>query len=135
MIERTDPMTASLDVLIMEDDSTIRLALAHALKSRGAHVEIYSSLEGALTAIHARAFDVILADLSMQGQDGVEGLELLKVVEAIHPETRVIIMTAYGTDEVEIEIAFHGGAYWAKSRDLDELVGSVLSRSSRPARI
>jgi len=124
-------MRASFDVLIMEDDPTIRLALAHALKNQGAEVRTCCSLECALEAIQGHPFDVILADLRMRGPESADGLELLKVVRRIYPHTRVIIMTAYGSDEVEAEVKHYGGTYWAKSRDLDELLGSVMSLSPR----
>ncbi|MFQ5846947.1 MAG: response regulator [Candidatus Methylomirabilales bacterium] len=127
-------MGLSLHVLIMEDDPTIRLALAHALKSRGVTVEICTSLESALEAIGGQHFDVILADLRMRGQESTDGLDLLKAVRRACPDTRVIIMTAYGTTEVEAEVHHHGGAYWAKSQDLDELLVSVTSVSPKPPR-
>jgi len=124
-------MRATLDVLIMEDDPAIRLALAHALKNQGAEVRTCCSLESALEAIRGHSFDVILADLRMRGQECADGLELLKVVRKVSPDTRVIIMTAYGSDEVEAEVKEHGGTYWAKSRQLDELLGSVMATSPR----
>jgi DNA-binding NtrC family response regulator len=124
-------MRATLDVLIMEDDPAIRLALAHALKNQGVEVRTCCSLESALEAIRDHSFDVILADLRMRGQECADGLELLKVVRKVSPDTRVIIMTAYGSDEVEAEVKEHGGTYWAKSRQLDELLGSVMATSPR----
>jgi DNA-binding NtrC family response regulator len=120
-------MRPSLQVLIMEDDPTIRLALAHALKNRGARVQTCASLETALEAIRAHPFDVILADLRICGQESVEGLQLLKRVRRMYPETHVIIMTAYGTDEVEAEVQQNGGKYWAKSQGLDDLLVSVMA--------
>ncbi len=124
-------MRAPLDVLIMEDDPAIRLALAHALKNQGVEVRTCCSLESALEAIRGHSFDVILADLRMRGQECADGLELLKVVRKVSPDTRVIIMTAYGSDKVEAEVKEHGGTYWAKSRQLDELLGSVMATSPR----
>jgi DNA-binding NtrC family response regulator len=122
-------MHASLNVLIMEDDPAIRLALGHALKNQGAEVRTCCTLESALEAIRGHSFDVILADLRMRGQECADGLELLKVVRQLAPDTRVIVMTAYGSDEVEGEVKKHGGTYWAKSRHLDELLGSVMATS------
>ena len=124
-------MRAPLDVLIMEDDPAIRLALAHTLKNQGVEVRTCCSLESALEAIRGHSFDVILADLRMRGQECADGLELLKVVRKVSPDTRVIIMTAYGSDDVEAEVKEHGGTYWAKSRHLDELLGSVMATSPR----
>ena len=62
----------------------------------------------------------------------MDGLVLLKMVRKVFPETHVIIMTAYGTEEVEAEVRHYGGIYWAKSRDLDELLVSVMSVPPKP---
>ncbi len=126
------PMNTPLHVLIMECDLTIRLALAHALKSRGADVHTCTSLAGALEAIQDHSFDVILANLQMRGAESVDGLNLLKVVRKAQPQTRVIIMTAYGTDEIEAEVQRHGGACWAKTCNLDELLMAVMSIRAEP---
>lgn len=125
-------MSIPLHVLIMEHDLTIRLALSHALKSRGADVYSCTSLKCALEAIQDRPFDVILADLQMSGQESVDGLNLLKVVRKIHPKTHVIIMTAYSSDEAEAAVDHYGGTHWAKSWDLEELLASVMALSPEP---
>jgi DNA-binding NtrC family response regulator len=125
-------MGARLHVLVMEHDLTIRLALAHALKRRGADVHACTSLKYALEAIQNHPFDVILADLQMRGHDSMDGLNLLKVVREIHPMTRVIIMTACGSEDVETEVEQYGGTYWAKSWDLEELLLSVMSVTPAP---
>lgn len=124
-------MNAPLHVLIMEHDLTIRLALAHVLKSRGADVHTCISLKSTLDAIQRHSFDVILADLEMRGHDRVDGLNLLKLVRKLHPKTHVIIMTACGAEEVEAEVEHYGGMYWAKSWDFEELLISLMS--VRPA--
>lgn len=125
-------MSAPLNILIMERDLTIRLALAHALKGRGADVHICTSLESALEVIQDHSFDVILADLQMRGAESVDGLNLLKIVRKVYPKTRVIIMAAYGTDEIEADVQRYGGSYWVKSWDLDELLMSVTSIRPEP---
>lgn len=125
-------MDAPLHVLIMEHDLTIRLALAHALKRRGADVHTCTNLTHALEAIQNHPFDVILADLQVRGHDSMDGLTLLKVVQEIHPMIRVVIMAAGGSENVEAAVEQHGGTYWAKSWDLEELLLSVMSVTPAP---
>lgn len=120
-------MALPLKILIMDDDFTIRAALAHALRSRGALVYTCASLDNAMEALQHRPFNVILADLRIRGQESLEGLELLKMARRLQPASRVIVMTASGSDQVEAEVHHHGGTYWAKSRDLDELLIFVTS--------
>ena len=57
---------------------------------------------------------------------GIEGLELLSYVKNISPKTEVIIMTAYGSDEIRDD-AFKRGALWyyEKPISIEHLIGKV----------
>ena len=49
---------------------------------------------------------------------GIEGLELLSFIKDMHPKTEVIIMTAYGTEEIK-EDAYRRGAYYYYEKPID----------------
>jgi DNA-binding NtrC family response regulator len=59
---------------------------------------------------------------------GVEGLELLSYVKEKNPETQVIIMTAYGSEDIR-EDAFRRGAffYYEKPIDINHLIEKIQS--------
>jgi two-component system response regulator AtoC len=63
--------------------------------------------DAALTRIEAESFDVILCDLRMPGMDG---MELLPQLVRRHPQTTVIMMSAYGTEDLALQ-AMGLGAY------------------------
>jgi two-component system response regulator PilR (NtrC family) len=64
-------------------------------------------------------YDLIVTDVSMPG---MTGLELLRHVRRVCPETSVILMTAYGSKETAIEALNEGAAYYVeKPFDLDEM--------------
>ncbi len=75
--------------------------------------------ENALSLLKANSLDLVLLDLKMPGMNG---LEVLKEVKRLSPETDAVIMTAYGTIETAV-VAMKMGArdYITKPIDLDEL--------------
>ncbi len=121
----SDPGTAKR-ILIVDDEPTILLTLSYALRSKDVEVVTASRLEPAEEALQRHRFDLVIADIRMSGMLGVEGLELLSYIRRYWPDTRVIIMTAHGSDEVEQE-AYDRGAtrYYSKPVDIQELMRTI----------
>lgn len=113
-------------ILIVDDESTLLLSLSYALRAAGVEVVTASRLESAEEALNRYAFELVIADIRMTGMLGIEGLELLTYVKRRWPRTRVIIMTAFGTDEIRSD-ALERGADWYcdKPVDIDELTARI----------
>jgi DNA-binding NtrC family response regulator len=113
-------------ILLVDDEPTILLTLSHLLSTKDTVVITCSSMEEAEEALAKYAFDLMIADIRLSGMYGIEGLELLSYVRKISPSTEVIIMTAYGSDEMR-EDAYRRGAfhYYEKPIDLAHLVSRV----------
>ena len=113
-------------ILLVDDEPTILLTLSHLLSTKDTVVITCSSMEEAEEALSKYAFDLMIADIRLSGMYGIEGLELLSYVRSISPSTEVIIMTAYGSDEMR-EDAYRRGAfhYYEKPIDLAHLVSRV----------
>lgn len=113
-------------ILIVDDEPTILLSLSYCLKTEGVEVITSSRIEAAEEALSRYSFDLVVADIRMSGMYGVEGLELLSYIKKIRPETMVIIMTAYGSDEIKDE-AVKRGAYWYydKPVNIEHLLSKV----------
>lgn len=105
-------------VLVVDDEPTILLTLSYALRAAGLEVVTASRLESAEAALERYAFDVVIADIRMSGILGVDGLELLSYIKRRWPNTRVIIMTAYGSEEVRQD-AYARGASWYYDKPID----------------
>jgi len=113
-------------ILIVDDEPTILMTLSHLLSNRETTVITSSRMEEAEEALSRYSFDLVIADIRLSGMYGIEGLELLSFIKDIHPGTEVIIMTAYGTEEIK-EDAYRRGAYYyyEKPIDLSHLVDKV----------
>ena len=113
-------------ILIVDDEPSILLSLSHVLSNDETVVITCSRIEEAEEALDRYKFDLAIADIRLSGVYGIEGLELLSYIKRISPETKVIIMTAYGSDEVR-DSAYRRGAYhyYEKPIDMDDLVEKV----------
>ena len=118
--------TALKRILIVDDEPTILLTLSYALRTKNVEVITASRLEPAEEALKRYTFDLVIADIRMSGMLGAEGLELLTYIKRYWPETRVIIMTAHGTDEIQQD-AYERGAtyYYQKPVDIRELMRKI----------
>lgn len=87
-------------VLIVDDERNIRLTLSMALETLKIPVDTAESGEEALHKLAETPFKLMLLDLKLPD---IDGLEVLRQVVDKHPETKVIIITAYGSIEVAVE--------------------------------
>ena len=94
-------------LLIAEDEPLLRVSLSDALRKEGWGVEVASDGEQALASFRAHLPEVVLADLVMPRMSGVD---LLRRVKAIKPETVVVIMTAHGSVDRAVEAMREGAA-------------------------
>jgi len=112
-------------VWVIDDDSSIRWVLEKTLRQAGMQVNAFESADEALELVRANALppDAIVSDIRMPGSDG---LSLLRQLKSSHPETPVLIMTAF-SDLDSTVAAFEGGAfeYIPKPFDVDDVTEQV----------
>lgn len=109
-------------LLIVEDEAAILYALTLYFESRGFEVDTASAREEAEGFLLTREpYDVVIADLRLGDSEGAEGLEVVSAVRRASPATRTILLTAYGSSEVELE---------AKQRGVDVLLNKPQPLSS-----
>src|SRR5687767_8652880 len=90
---------SQLRVLIVDDESEIRRLLTQAL-SREFETGTAADGQEALQQMEKRQYDVVLLD---QGLPGLSGLEVLRRIKASHPETHVLMVTAFDDLSLVIE--------------------------------
>ncbi|MFQ5789179.1 MAG: sigma-54-dependent transcriptional regulator [Acidobacteriota bacterium] len=99
------PPLASL--LVIDDQASIRESMVITFRREGYQVQGAESGEGALEIISRQPLDLVITDLRLSGMNGIE---VLKRVKEMSPDTEVVVMTAYGTIEGAVE-AIKSGAY------------------------
>ncbi|MEY4207632.1 MAG: nitrogen regulation protein [Pseudomonadota bacterium] len=119
-------------IWIVDDDESIRWVLEKALARENLATRSFSNVRDAVAALDSGIPQVLVSDIRMPGESG---LELLQIVKARYPGLPVIVMTAF-SDLDSAVAAFQGGAfeYLAKPFDLDkavELIRRALEESLR----
>ncbi len=107
-------------VLIVEDEAGIRLALSGLLRREGYEVAQAANGHEALRALRAGSFDLVLTDLALGS--GPSGLDVLRCVRETAPECPVVMITAHGNEKIAVEAMRLGAEdYVPKPFDNDEI--------------
>jgi two-component system NtrC family response regulator/two-component system response regulator HydG len=106
-------------LVVIDDEVNAAEALAALLRDDGYEVSVAHDAESALRLLETEEPDLVLTDLRLPGMDGVE---LLSRIKQMHPQTMVILMTAYGTVKNAVKAMKLGAEdYLSKPVDVEEL--------------
>ncbi len=123
-----------LQVLVVDDDGPVRQACCEIATSMGYQVSSAANAPEARAVLKRQSIDLLLLDLKLpDGANGSSqgGLRLLEEVKALHPETGVVVMTAFATVSSAVEAMRIGaGDYLTKPFALEELT-TVLDRAGQ----
>jgi DNA-binding NtrC family response regulator len=118
------------DILIVDDDPEVLLAAQLVLKKRFQAVHTTSEPEQIKSLLGRYAFDVILLDMNFSAgaTSGREGIGWLKTIRGLAPDTKVVVMTAYGGIETAVSAMREGAAdFVVKPWDNAKLVATVAA--------
>ena len=108
-----------IEILVVDDEAVALKNLCHILKKEGYRVSAAKSGKQALACLAKQEFALVLTDLKMPQ---VDGMQLLKRVKSVCPQTEVIMITGFSTVDSAVA-ALKAGAYHyiAKPFKLDEV--------------
>ena len=119
----------SPSILVIDDEAAIRESLEVLLTLEGYTVQMAVDGEQGLRALEQDSFDLLLLDLALPGQSG---LELLPQIKELRPDLPVIMITAYGTVDNVVD-AIRAGAenFVQKPWDNEKLLADIRSAVAR----
>jgi DNA-binding NtrC family response regulator len=94
-------------MLLLDDEVNLCRSLSRALQREDLHVDAFTNPPDAVDALSRNSYALALVDLLMPGMGG---LEFLREVRRLSPDTLVVIMTAYATIQTAVE-AMRSGAF------------------------
>ena len=124
-------MADGASLLIVEDDDVLRSRLAAAFVARGFSVRKAASVAEAEQLATDDPPELVVLDLRV-GHDN--GLTLIPVLLGIDPETRIVILTGYGSIATALEAVKRGAThYLTKPADADEILAAFSKGTGDPA--
>ena len=95
-------------ILIVDDEESILFAVRQYFNALGYDVDCVRNSMDAKALLRTARCALVIADLSLTGSHGAEGLDVILYVRQRCPGTRVILMTAYASPEIEQEAQARG---------------------------
>lgn len=119
-----NPETAQkgVRILVVDDEEAIRDATREYLTALGYHVDAAQEREEAEALLSTATYSLVIADMRLTGVHGREGLELVGYLRERCPWARVVVLTAYGSPDLEAEARRRGAdVFLEKPVPLSEL--------------
>jgi DNA-binding response OmpR family regulator/predicted regulator of Ras-like GTPase activity (Roadblock/LC7/MglB family) len=119
--------TGARSVLIVDDEEPFLRTVADGFRTNPWRVELVTARNGreALLVLGSRHIDLVLTDLKMPE---VDGFELIAAMTRAFPDTPILVMTAFGTPEIERRLRGHGlSQYLEKPLAFKVLADRVLA--------
>ncbi len=98
-----------MDILIVDDESDIRLLIGGILNDEGFSTRQAGSSDAALLALKARQPSMVILDIWLEGSR-LDGMELLDEIRKHHPDVPVVMISGHGNIETAVA-AIKNGAY------------------------
>ncbi len=87
-------------IIVIDDEEVVCKMTKMILEKEGYEVETYTDSTQALARIKEKRFDLVITDLKMEE---VDGMEILRTVNKLYPDTELIMITAYATLDTALE--------------------------------
>ena len=124
-------------LLVVDDEESICFSMKEYFSHNGFIVDTAQEVEEADRLIAPNKYKVIIQDLRMGPRKDHDGLRVVRLVHERSPETRIVILTAYGSSEIEDEARLLGAdAFLRKPQPLSQVaqvVRGLLESPRRPA--
>lgn len=114
-------------LLIVDDEDSIRFSLRTYFEAHGFEADCADTLEEVEDLLANGPYAVAISDLRLDGKHELSGLDVINLIHRRHPDTLIIVLSAYRAVEVEAEAENRGiAAYLRKPKPLPDLAQVVF---------
>jgi len=133
--DRVEP--GSRNLLVVDDEESICFSMREYFSQHGFNVDTAREMEEAEGLIKATEYKVIIQDLRLGLARWPDGIEIIKLIHKRNPDTRIVVLTSYGSPEAEAEARLAGAdAFLRKPKPLSQVAqvvqGLIESPRTRP---
>ena len=123
-------------LLVVDDEESICFSMSEYFSLHGYQVDTAREREEAERLIGTTTYQIIIQDLRLGITKDPDGLDIIKLAHTNHPETRIIVLTAYGSAEMEDEARRNGAdAFLRKPKPLSQVAQVVQGLIESPAKV
>ena len=116
-------MTAKKKILIVDDESDLRILLAHELTTAGYEIKEASDGAEAIELLKKNQFDLALLDIQMPVMNGIQ---VLKYIHTQAPATKAIMLTGYADLKHAMEAREYGAKdFISKPYKIDDIFATI----------
>jgi DNA-binding NtrC family response regulator len=120
-------------LLVVDDEESICFSMSEYFSLHGYRVDTARELEEAEKLIEATEYKAVIQDLRLTTTRNPDGLDIIKMIRSQNPQTRIIVLTAYGSSEMEDEARRCGAdAFLRKPKPLSQVAQVVQGLLEAP---
>jgi|SRR5687768_5481425 len=125
--------TAPSNLLVVDDEESICFSMSEYFSQHGFKVDTAREVEEAEGLIKATEYRVIIQDLRLGLARRHDGIEIIRLVHKRNPDTRIVVLTSYGSPEAEEEARRAGAdAFLRKPKPLSQVAQVVQGLIESP---
>lgn len=125
--EEKGTMNAHKKVMFVDDEEGVRVGWNRYLSEHGFEVTTAEDGARAIHRLRDQPVDVVVSDLRMPG---IDGIQLLEWIHERQPETRFILLTGYGNDEVERRVRELGAFEYLNKPITPDTLAAVVTAAT-----
>ena len=120
-------------LLVVDDEESICFSMSEYFSQHGFKVDTAREMEEAEGLIKATEYNVIIQDLRLGIARRTDGIDIIRLVHQKNPDTRIVVLTSYGSAEVEVEARLAGAdAFLRKPKPLSQVAQVVQGLIESP---
>lgn len=133
-VAKKDDVEPSLrNLLVVDDEESICFSMSEYFTQHGFKVDTAREMEEAEGLIKETEYRVIIQDLRLGLTRQPDGIEIIKLVHKRNPDTRIVVLTSYGSPEAEAEARRAGAdAFLRKPKPLSQVAQVVQGLIESP---
>ena len=120
-------------LLVVDDEESICFSMSEYFSQQGYKVDTAREMEEAEGLLKNTEYKVIIQDLRLGATRHPDGIEIIKMVHQRNPDTRIVVLTSYGSPEAEAEARNAGAdAFLRKPKPLSQVAQVVQGLIESP---
>jgi len=128
---RVDP--GSRNLLVVDDEESICFSMSEYFSQHGFKVDTAHEMEEVEGLIKQTNYKVLIQDLRLGIAHRFDGIDIIKLVHKRNPDTRIVVLTAYGSPEAEAEARNAGAdAFLRKPKPLSQVAQVIQGLIESP---